>query len=102
MCDKTPCVTAFPLGRVLATPAALDALAASGQSPADFIARHARQDWGSVSAGDRQLNDQAVVSGDRILSAYDTHAGVRVWVLTEAADTRGDRQCTTILLPSDY
>jgi hypothetical protein len=97
--DTTP---GFSLGRILATPGALEALEASGQSPAEFLARHARQDWGRVSPGDQQLNDQALRTGERLLSAYETANGVRLWVLTEAADERGNRLCTTVLLPEEY
>jgi hypothetical protein len=37
---------------VVATPAALKALEAAGQAPADFLDRHVRGDWGEVSKGD--------------------------------------------------
>ena len=42
----------FHLGQIVATPAALEAIAESGQSPSDFLSRHAHGDWGSVSPGD--------------------------------------------------
>ena len=87
----------FVLGRLLSTPAALDAVSAAGQHPLDFLARHASCDWGEVSAGDSDLNDQATLDGSRILSAYRTSKGVRLWVVTER-----DRSATTLLLPSEY
>lgn len=92
----------FSLGRIFATPGALEAIQASGQTPADFLARHAQQDWGCVSPEDAGLNDQALVTGARVLSAYDTRQGVRLWIITEAADESGDRAATTILLPQEY
>ena len=92
----------FALGRILATPGALRAIEESGQSPADFLSRHVRGDWGSVSAGDQRLNDVAVRSGARILSAYETRGGVRLWIITDAAQATGQRESTTILLPQDY
>ncbi len=92
----------FSLGRIFATPGALRAIEDSGQSPADFLSRHARRDWGCVSPDDRRLNDDAVEGGSRILSAYDTHLGVRLWIITEAASDDGQRMNTTILLPQDY
>ncbi len=94
--------SSFRLGRVLATPGALEAIAASGEAPADFLARHVRLDWGCVSPDDGRLNDQAVENGERILSAYDTRQGTRVWIITEAADDSGHREATTILLPQEY
>ena len=92
----------FPLGRLAATPGALEALAASGQTAEFFLARHASGDYGEVNEEDRQSNDAALVHGDRILSAYRTLKGVRVWVITEAADDSGHRAATTILLPDEY
>jgi len=54
-------------------------------------------DWGDLSAEDKQLNDEAVQDGSRILSAYTTAKGAKVWVITEP-----DRSATTILLPDEY
>lgn len=88
----------FPLGRLVATPGALEALALAGVSPAELLARHAADDWSDLDAGDRALNDQAVRQSLRTLSAYDV-AGVPTWhfyVITEP-----DRSATTILLPSE-
>ena len=94
----------FPLGQIVATPGALDALNESGQSPALFLARHAEADWGEeLCAEDRQLNDQALIDGSRILSAYRTSKdGTKIWIITEAADDNGQRAATTILLPEEY
>jgi hypothetical protein len=62
--DPTPQPTTplprFSLGQTVATPGAVDALRRSGQSPADFLARHQRGDWGDIPAGDAALNDEAV------------------------------------------
>jgi hypothetical protein len=87
----------FPLGQCVATPGALEALAAAFQTPSTFIDRHVCGDWGEVDAEDQQANQDALVHGSRLLSAYRTSAGVRLWVITEA-----DRSATTILLPSEY
>jgi hypothetical protein len=93
----------FSLGQALSTPGALAALNESGQSPSDFLARHAQGDWGEeLCAEDRQLNDQALVDGSRILSAYRTEKNVKLWIITEAADDSGQRAATTILLPEEY
>jgi hypothetical protein len=93
----------FDLGQLLSTPGALEALEESGQAPADFLSRHARGDWGEdLCEEDRQLNDQALVDGSRLLSAYRTLKGVKIWIITEAMDDNGHRACTTALLPSEY
>jgi hypothetical protein len=92
----------FPLGQTLATPAALQALEESGQSPGFFLDRHIQGDWGEVNAEDKQLNDQALVDGSRLLSAYKTLKGERLWIITEATDDQGRRAATTILRPDEY
>jgi hypothetical protein len=92
----------FHLGQLLATPGALQALQESGQRPGDFLSRHLRGDWGQVCAEDRELNDQALRDGGRLLSAYRTLKGQKVWVITEAADDEGHRAATTILVPDEY
>lgn len=92
----------FVLGQVVATPGGLDALQEAGQSPGNFISRHVRGDWGQVCCDDAKLNDEALLDGSRILSAYKTLKGVKIWVITEAADDDGKREATTILLPDEY
>jgi hypothetical protein len=87
----------FHPGQLLATPGALRAIEESGQAPADFLCRHLAGDWGQVCAEDRRLNDQALKDGGRVLSAYSTARGVKIWLITEA-----DRSVTTLLLPQDY
>jgi len=54
-------------------------------------------DWGEVPEEDKQENEFSVEHGFRILSAYTTSAGDRIWILTEA-----DRSATTTMLPSEY
>ena len=92
----------FLLGRVVATPAALQAVEESGQTPASFLNRHASGDWGEVDAEDWQLNDQALVDGSRLLSSYRTLKGKKLWIITEAADDHGNQAATTILVPEEY
>jgi len=92
----------FPLGQLVATPGALQALEESGQSPGFFLDRHVQGDWGQVNDDDKRANDQALVDGSRILSAYRTLKGVKIWIITEAADDEGRRSSTTALLPSEY
>jgi hypothetical protein len=86
----------LPLGRVLATPGAIELLLDVGEHPFDYLARHATGDWGDLCAFDRRQNELALRAGERVFSSYDTSAG-KVWVITEA-----DRSFTTILLPEDY
>jgi len=87
----------LPLGQLLATPGAIDAMIKAGQNAAEFLQRHARGDWGIVGAEDWAANDHAVDQQERILSAYLLKSGVRIWIITET-----DRVATTILLPDEY
>jgi len=85
------------LGQLVATPAAIEAMARAGQSPAPLLARHRAGDWGEVDADDAAANDRAARECERVLSAFTLKCGARVWIITEA-----DRSATTILLPEDY
>ena len=86
----------LPLGRVVATPGALEALAEAGEHPFSYIARHAAGDWGELCEADRRENELSVKHGWRVLSSYPV-GDERVWIITEA-----DRSATTILLPEEY
>ena len=88
----------FPLGRIVATPGALRALEEAGQTPAEFLDRHVEGDWGdAIDDEDKQENEFSVENGLRILSAYTTRSGQKLWIITEA-----DRSLTTLLLPHEY
>lgn len=87
----------FPLGRTVATPGALAALAEAEQSPAEFLNRHVCGDWGEVDEHDAKENEFSLENDLRLLSAYTLKTDVRIWVITEA-----DRSATTILLPEEY
>jgi len=92
----------FGPGRLLATPGALEALERAGQEPLYFLERHVGGDWGEVDAEDGKLNDEAVRDGSRILSAYRTLQGEKLWIITEAVGDDGRRASTCILLPEEY
>jgi hypothetical protein len=87
----------FPLGQIVATPGALEVLEACHQSPMEFLARHARGDWGELSADSIAQNKFSLKNGFRLLSSYATATGQKLWVITEA-----DRALTTLLLPDEY
>jgi hypothetical protein len=87
----------FDLGRIVATPGALDVLERVGETPATFLHRHVAGDWGNLDEHDRAENELSVRQGFRLLSAYKLCDGTKIWIITEA-----DRSSTTILLPSEY
>ena len=87
----------FPLGQLVATPGALEALGRAGQSPVAFLKRHQCGDWGCVCPADAKLNDEALQGDGRLLSSYRTLKGEVLWIITEH-----NRSLTTILLPQEY
>ena len=87
----------FSLGRIVATPGALEALQDAHQEPQKFLCRHARGDWGDLTEEDRKENDFSVCRSLRLLSAYHLSTGVTLWIITEA-----DHSATTLLLPAEY
>ena len=87
----------FSLGQVVATPGAIEALTASGESAAEFLNRHIQGDFGDLDPEDKASNLEALQDGSRILSSYLTAKGVKLWVITEA-----DRASTCLLLPDEY
>ena len=68
-----------------------------GSRPAFFLEKHLTGDWGEVDASDWRANDEALVNGERLLSAYRTLKGVRIWIITEA-----DRSSTCIVSVRKY
>ena len=89
-------VPLFRLGKVLATPGALDTLETLQLTPMPFLLRHASGDCGDICAEDQQANADALLLGSRLMSVYVLSAVHRLWVITEA-----DRSYTTLLLPEE-
>jgi hypothetical protein len=85
----------FDLGRILATPNALEHIPIDEISTA--LGRHSCGDWGTIDDEDIQANENALLKGGRLFSGYNSIGDVRFWIITEA-----DRSSTTILLPEDY
>jgi len=81
----------------VATPGALAALERAQQAPTCFLARHASGDWGELEPTDVAENEYSIAHGFRLLSSYQTNAGEKLWIITEA-----DRSATTLLLPEEY
>ena len=86
----------FQLGAVVMTPDARDLMKELGLDPVHLLARHVTGDWGDLDEHDKQANNNAVLQGYRILSAYGTGKN-KLWIITE-----WDRSVTPILLPAEY
>jgi len=66
----------------------------AGQTGIEFLRRHMSNDWGELSDEDVRENELSLREGFRLLSAYRTARGQKLWIITEA-----DRSSTAILLP---
>lgn len=96
----------FNLGKVVTT-VGVDALMKEDPKFRKFVqlalGKHANCDWGKLSPEDKQKNDEALITGERILSNYKRpgmqkdEPNSRIWIITEA-----DRKSTTILFPEEY
>ena len=74
----------FELGRIIMTTGALEALDESKQTPRELLERHQTGDWGEeLCEGDRRENDFSLKNGFRLLSAYKTKKGQKLWIITE-------------------
>ncbi len=94
------------LGQLCYTPGAQLLLRQYRISPFQLLARHVTGDWGEVCQEDAKANDEALLVGARVLSAYSLQPPLgqneplgiaHVWLITEA-----DRSVTTLLLPEEY
>jgi hypothetical protein len=109
----------FPTGEISVTPGAAAALADTRQGCMEFVARHARGDWGGngsfertevtareiegeVLATDRddKLCKIAILTGrGTVHSRYRTAQRAAVWVMTELSGGRGE---TIVMLADEY
>lgn len=92
----------FSCGVLLSTPGALEAFQRNNQTPFEFLHRHVAGDYGELCQEDRQANEQALVDGSRLLSAYHLKDHTKIWVITEAVGENGRRESSTFLLPEEY
>lgn len=95
--NHRPTFARFSLGQTYITIGAEEALMSAGQTGIEFLRRHVSGDFGELSDDDVSENELSLREGFRVLGAYRTAKGEKLWIITEA-----DRSATTILLPSEY
>ena len=61
-----------------------------------FMRRYTEADWGDLCDEDKEINNEALELGGRILAKYHFN-GESIYIITEA-----DRSVTTVLLPCEY
>jgi hypothetical protein len=94
---RKPHFARFSLGQTHITPGAEEALMIAGQTGIEFLRRHVSGDFGELSDADLSENELSLREGFRLLSAYRTTKGQKLWIITEA-----DRSSTSILLHDEY
>jgi len=92
----------FSCGVLLSTPGALEAFERNRQAPFEFLQRHVAGDYGDLCQEDRHANEQAIIDGSRLLSAYRLKDRTKIWIITEAVGENGRRESSTFLLPEEY
>lgn len=86
----------FQLGQTLATTAVTAWAERQEIDMTRLLWRHHCGDWGDLDREDKQANEDALVHGSRIFSAYRIE-GKKIYVITEA-----DRSMTTVMLAQEY
>lgn len=63
----------------------------------ESLEKYKNKDWGNMCKEDKEINDDAIKTGEsRIFAAYEKEKD-KIWIITE-----WDKSLTTILFPSDY
>lgn len=87
------------LGQIVSTRGVVDHMTESKISQVvlnELITRHQKGDWGDIPEEDREVNEQAVTNGERVMSSYML-GDKKIWIITE-----WDRSVTTVLFPDEY
>lgn len=93
----------FELGEVVMTPNVSNKMVedtAFSVYVSHCVTRHTKCDWGDMTDEDKNMNDDAIRTGqDRIFSAYENkeRPDWRIWIITE-----WDHSRTTVLFPDEY
>ena len=97
----------FNLGQLVMTRAINDRVAKEEKFAKfiyDSLDKYKKCDWGELCEEDKQLNNEAVANGDRIVAAYiydkndvSFMGEGKIYIITE-----WDRSATTILYPHEY
>ncbi len=65
------------------------------------ISKFVAGDWGITCDGDKALNDDALITGDRILASYLTSKG-KIWINADFVYNPSDPRPVVIMFPDEY
>ena len=92
----------FSLGHLFFTPASRELMARHHIDLFALHHQHQHGDWGDLGTDDKNANDQALLDGNRILSAY-VIGGKQLYLLTEPVNEEsGMRRSTCLMLAKEY
>lgn len=91
-----PRSTLFQFGPVSITPAAAELIRMCRQCVDQYLSRHAAGGWTEMDIEEAVSNTEAIANGQRVVSAYQACAGLRLFVVTNS-----DRSATTVQLTSE-
>jgi len=63
----------------------------------EAMGKFSSNDWGDLCDEDRQMNDEAVITKNRVLASYGT-GNDKIWIIKDA----GESAPVTILFPDEY
>lgn len=95
----------FNLGTVVCTVTVGHAMEENRQFAKDVtiaLMRYREKDWGDLSEGDKQMNEDALLYPDDlyILAAYKTCKG-KIYIITSRISEKAGDNATTICFPSE-
>ncbi len=95
----------FSLGNCIMTPGIQSLIERYAFNPQEFLKRHEACDWHELSQHDRDLNVEAVRTGEQVFSKYtfapSSNTNIEVYVITDPSED-GAHNTTTILLANEY
>jgi hypothetical protein len=74
----------FQLGRVVATPGAIESIEERNFDVSRMLSQHRQGDWADTNPHDWKVNDEALRTGARVLSVH-VKGDAKLWVITDAA-----------------
>lgn len=95
----------FNMGKVVVTHGVNEAMKENSRFAAEVnlsLQRYAVKDWGNITDGDKQVNEDALKYPDDLylLAAYETCKG-EIWIITNRISENARDNATTVCFPSE-